>query len=101
MKFKWEMKGDLGSLEWDPWNSTLISERKITLVNVLHVPHMNKDLVRGDLLVKLGIKYANEPGKLTLTRNGVFVEKEYFAEGMIKLCITDNTINKKFNSTYA
>jgi hypothetical protein len=76
------------------------SGKKVTLVNVLHVPDMNRNLVSGDLLGKPGIKSVYESGKLILTRNGVFVGKGYSAEGMIKLCTTDNIINEIFNSAY-
>jgi hypothetical protein len=61
---------------------------------------MNRNLVSGDLLGKPGIKSVYESGKLILTRNGVFVGKGYSAEGMIKLCTTDNIINEIFNSAY-
>lgn len=76
------------------------SGKKVTLVNVLHVPEMSRNLVSGDLLGKPGIKSVYESGKLILTRNGVFVGKGYSAEGMIKLCTIDNIINKVSNSAY-
>ena len=76
------------------------SGKKVTLVNVLHVPDMNRNLVSGDLLGKPGIKPVYESGKLILTRNGIFVGKGYSAEGMIKLCTTDNIINEISNSAY-
>ncbi|KAI5406023.1 hypothetical protein KIW84_052687 [Lathyrus oleraceus] len=74
------------------------SGKKVTLVNVLHVPDMNRSLVSRDLLRKPGIKSVYESGKLILTHNGIFVGKGYSAEGMIKLCTTDNIINKISNS---
>jgi hypothetical protein len=74
--------------------------KKVTFVNVLHVPYMNRNLVSGDLLGKSGIKSVYELGKLILTCNGVFVGKGYSAEGMIKLCTTDNIINENYNSAY-
>ncbi|KAI5418724.1 hypothetical protein KIW84_043089, partial [Lathyrus oleraceus] len=74
--------------------------KKVTLVNVFHVPGMNMNLVSGDLLGKLGIKFVYESGKLILTLNGVFVGKGYSVEGMIKLCTTDNIINDISNSAY-
>ncbi|XP_050889487.1 uncharacterized protein LOC127094740 [Lathyrus oleraceus] len=76
------------------------SGKKVTLVNVLHVPDMNRNLVSGDLLGKPGIKSVYESGKLILTRNGVFIGKGYSAEGMIKLCTNDNIINEISNSAY-
>lgn len=69
------------------------SGKKVTLVNVLHVPDMNMNLASGDLLGKSCIKFVYESGKLILTCNRVFVVKGYFAEGMIKFCTTNNIIN--------
>ena len=71
------------------------SGKKITLVNVLHVPEMNRNLVSGDLLGKPGVKTIYESGKLILSRNGVFVGKGYSSDGMVKLCIVDNANNNK------
>lgn len=51
------------------------SRNKVTLVNVLHVPDMNMNLVSGDILGKSVIKYVHESGKLILTHYGVFVGK--------------------------
>lgn len=68
--------------------------KKVTLVNVLHVLDMNKNLVSGDLLGKLSIVSVYESGKLILTCNNVFVGNGYSAKGMIKLCTIDNIINK-------
>lgn len=76
------------------------SGKKVTLVNVLHIPGMNRNLVSKDLLGKLGIKFVYESDKLILTRNGVFVGKEYFTEGVIKLRTTNNIIKEISYSTY-
>lgn len=62
------------------------SGKKVTLVNVLHAPDMNRNLVSGDLLGKSSIKSIYESDKHILTRSGVFVGKGYSIEGMIKLC---------------
>lgn len=61
------------------------SGKKITLINVLYVPYMNKNLVSGDLLGKSGIKAVFESGKLILSKSGNFVGKGYSCDGMIKL----------------
>lgn len=83
---------------------SFISGKKIMLVNVLHVPDMNRNLVSDDLLGKPGIKTVYESGKLILTRGGVFVGKGYSCNEMIKLCTVDNadvaTINKSSHSAY-
>ena len=57
------------------------------LANVLHVLDMNKNLVSGDLLSKPGIKSIYKSGKLILSRNGIFVEKMFSCNGMIKLSV--------------
>ncbi|RVW67317.1 Retrovirus-related Pol polyprotein from transposon TNT 1-94 [Vitis vinifera] len=51
------------------------SGKKVTLINVLYVPDMNKNLVSGDLLGKPGIKAVFESGKLILSKSGNFVGK--------------------------
>ncbi|RVW95711.1 Retrovirus-related Pol polyprotein from transposon TNT 1-94 [Vitis vinifera] len=51
------------------------SGKKVTLINVLYVPDMNKNLVSGDLLGKPGIKGVFESGKLILSKSGNFVGK--------------------------
>jgi hypothetical protein len=76
------------------------SGKKVTFVNVLHVPDMNRNLVSGDLLGKSSIKSIYESNKHILTRSGVFVGKGYFTEEMIKLCTIDNIINEIYNSAY-
>ena len=80
------------------------SGKKITLANVLHVPDMNRNLVSGNLLGKLGIQTVYESGKLILTCGGVFIGKGYSYNGMIKLCTVDNAdiaaINKSSHSAY-
>ena len=66
-------------------------------MNVLHVPEMNRNLVSGNLLGKLGVKSIFDSGKLILPRNGVFIGKGYSSDRMVKLCIVDNVINNKNN----
>ncbi|RVW81286.1 Retrovirus-related Pol polyprotein from transposon TNT 1-94 [Vitis vinifera] len=53
------------------------SGKKVTLINVLYVPDMNKNLVSGDLLGKPGIKAVFESGKLILSKSGNFVGKGF------------------------
>lgn len=73
---------------------------KVTLVNIHLVPCMNMNLVSGDLLGKLDIKYVYELSKLILTCNIVFMGKGYSIKGMVKLCTIDNIINKVSIFTY-
>ena len=76
------------------------SGKKITLINVLYVPDMNRNLVSGNLLGKPGIKSVFESKKLILSRNGVFVGKGYSSDGMVKLCIVDNNNNNIVSFAY-
>ena len=92
-KFRWETSITLRSLASE-------MSKKVTLTNVLHVLKMSMNLVSGDLLRKLRIKFVYESGKLILTCNGVFVGTGYYSEGMVKLCIIDNVINETFPSAH-
>ncbi|XP_030495093.1 uncharacterized protein LOC115710880 [Cannabis sativa] len=65
-------------------NVFFTSGKKVTLVNVLYVPDMNRNLISGDLLGKPGIKAVYESGKLILTKSNVFLGKGYSCEGIVK-----------------
>ena len=70
------------------------SGKKLTLLNVLHVPEIRKNLVFANLLCKNGIKTVLESDKLIMSKNGMFVGKGYSCDGMFKL-----SINNKVNSS--
>lgn len=74
------------------------SGKKLTLINVLHVPEIRKNLVSASLLCKKGLKTVLESDKLILSKNGVFLGKGYACDGMFKLSIHNN--NKVCNSVY-
>ena len=76
------------------------SEKKITLVNVLYVSDMNRNLISGDFLSKPGIKVVFESNKLILSKPRNFVGKGYSCDGMIKLCTNENFNKLASNSTY-
>ena len=65
-------------------------KKKITLVNVLYVPDINRNLISEDFLSKPGIKVVFESSKLILSKYENFVGKGYSCDGMIKLCTNDN-----------
>ena len=67
----------------------LTSGKTLTLIDVLHVPDMCKNLVSGDLLNKRGFKLVYESDKFVLSKNGQFIGKGYSCNGMIKI----NVIN--------
>ncbi|KAK4385414.1 hypothetical protein Sango_2665400 [Sesamum angolense] len=70
------------------------SGKKLLLTNVLHVPEIRKNLVSAAILSKKGLKTVIEADKLIVTKNGEFVGKGYYCDGMFKLCTTMNAMNK-------
>ena len=54
--------------------------KEVTLINVLHVPKMTKNLVSRDLFGKPDIKSMYEFGKLILYQNDIFIGKGYSFE---------------------
>ncbi|GJU75517.1 zinc finger, CCHC-type containing protein [Tanacetum coccineum] len=71
------------------------SGKKLTLMNVLHVPNIRKNLVSGFKLCKSGVKAVIESDKVILSKANVFVGKAYACDGMFKL-----NINKITSSAY-
>ncbi|GJW92555.1 retrovirus-related pol polyprotein from transposon TNT 1-94 [Tanacetum coccineum] len=71
------------------------SGKKLTLINVLHVPNIRKNLVSGFKLCKSGVKAVIESDKVILSKANVFVGKAYACDGMFKL-----NINKITSSAY-
>src|SRR5436853_4896574 len=63
------------------------SGKKLTLLNVLFVPDIRKNLISVDLLDRRGFKISVESGKVILTKNGVFVGKGFACNGMYKMSI--------------
>ncbi|RVW11853.1 Retrovirus-related Pol polyprotein from transposon TNT 1-94 [Vitis vinifera] len=82
----------------------LTSGKKLTLMDVLFVPEIRKNLVSTSLLSKKGFKLVFESDKLVLTKGGAFIGKGYMSEGLFKINVfNDNviasTINKSFMSS--
>ena len=63
------------------------SGKMLILTNVFHVPNIKKNFVSANLLCKSGVKSALESDKLILSKNWIFVEKEYATDSMYKLSI--------------
>ncbi|KAL0371851.1 UNVERIFIED_CONTAM: hypothetical protein Scaly_0866700 [Sesamum calycinum] len=76
------------------------SGKKLLLTNVLHVPEIRKNLVSAAILSKKGLKTMIEADKLIVIKNGKFVGKRYYCDGMFKLCTIMNVMNKINNSAY-
>nr|GEU84570.1 putative reverse transcriptase, RNA-dependent DNA polymerase [Tanacetum cinerariifolium] len=68
----------------------LTYEKKLILMNGLHVPNIKKNLVSGFKLCKSGVKVVIELDKVIMSKANVFVGKAYACDGMFKLNI--NTI---------
>ena len=68
-------------------------EKIVTLMDVLHVPDIRKNLVLGTLLSKHSFKIVFEADKFILSKNGMFVGKGYVANGMFKLNIENENIS--------
>nr|GEX27830.1 zinc finger, CCHC-type [Tanacetum cinerariifolium] len=71
------------------------SEKKLTLMNVLHVSNIRKNLVSSFKLCKSEVKVVIESDKVILSKANVFVGKAYACDGMFKL-----NINKITSSAY-
>src|SRR3954469_2083470 len=63
------------------------SGKKLTLLNVLFVPDIRKNLISVDLLDTRGFKVSVESGKIILKKNGVFMGKGFACNGMYKMSI--------------
>ena len=56
--------------------------KKLTLNDVLHVQDIRKNLVSCSLLSKNGFKLAIESNKFVLTKNGMYVGKDYTSKSI-------------------
>ncbi|KAL0301539.1 UNVERIFIED_CONTAM: hypothetical protein Sradi_6430700 [Sesamum radiatum] len=63
----------------------MTSGKELTLIDVLYVPDIRKNLVSGLLLVKSGFRLVFESNKFVLTKNKHFIEKEYVENGLFKM----------------
>ncbi|KAL0333939.1 UNVERIFIED_CONTAM: Retrovirus-related Pol polyprotein from transposon TNT 1-94 [Sesamum angustifolium] len=65
----------------------MTSGKELTLIDVLHVPDIRKNLVSGSLLVKSGFRLVFESNKFVLTKNSHFIGKGYVEKGLFKMNI--------------
>ncbi|GJV00252.1 zinc finger, CCHC-type containing protein [Tanacetum coccineum] len=72
------------------------SGKTITLVNVVYVPGLRKNLMSGPVLNKCGYKQVYESDKYILSRHGVFVGFGYYNNGMFMLNL--NKVPNTFSS---
>ncbi|RVW11830.1 hypothetical protein CK203_085676 [Vitis vinifera] len=66
--------------------------KKLTLMDVLFVPEIRKNLVSASLLSKKGFKLVFESDKLVLTKSGTFVGKGYMSEGLFKINVFNDNV---------
>ncbi|CAL2238495.1 unnamed protein product [Prunus armeniaca] len=59
--------------------------KELTLLDVLHVPEIRKNLVSSPILSNKGFKLVFESNKFVSTKGGMFVGKGYLADGLFKL----------------
>ena len=75
--------------------------KSLTLLNVLHVPEIRRNLVSRPILIAKGFKLVMESNKFVFTKGEMFVGKGYVADGLMKLnVITIDDANKLNASTY-
>ena len=65
----------------------------LALNKVLHVPNIRKNLIFVALLGKVGVKVLFESEKIVMTKNNIFVRKNYCNQGLFVLNI-DNVMNE-------
>ncbi|CAL9000907.1 unnamed protein product, partial [Prunus brigantina] len=73
------------------------SGKELTLLDVLHVPDIRKNLVSGPLLSNKGFKLVFESNKFVLIKGGIFMGKGYLAEGLFKLNVLTTNVSNKIN----
>ncbi|KAL0414013.1 UNVERIFIED_CONTAM: Retrovirus-related Pol polyprotein from transposon TNT 1-94 [Sesamum radiatum] len=74
----------------------MTSGKELTLIDVLHVPDIRKNLVSGSLLVKSGFRLVFESNKFILTKNSHFIGKGYVEKGLFKMNVM--TVMRNFES---
>ncbi|XP_075504626.1 uncharacterized protein LOC142542066 [Primulina tabacum] len=63
----------------------MTSDKELTLIDVLHVPDIRKNLVSGSPLVKAGFRLVFHSSKFVLSKNDMFVGKGYLEMSIFKL----------------
>jgi len=66
---------------------TLLLDKKISLVNLFHVPEIRKNLVFTNISSKKGFKNILKSNKVIVTKSGVFLGKGYSCDDMFKFNI--------------
>lgn len=77
------------------------SRKVVTLIDVLYVLEIRKNLVSGLVLSKKGLKLVFESDKFILTKAGMYVGKGYLEDGLFKLNVMVVDTNNKNNNVFA
>ncbi|GJV13853.1 zinc finger, CCHC-type containing protein [Tanacetum coccineum] len=75
------------------------SGKIVSLLNVLHVPNIRKNLVSSSVLNNYGYKQVIESNKFVLSKHGVFIGFGYLSNHMFRLNIVNDNIGSAFMST--
>nr|GEV36325.1 zinc finger, CCHC-type [Tanacetum cinerariifolium] len=75
------------------------SRKVVSLLNVLHVPNVRKNLVSSSVLNNCGYKQVIESNKFIISKHGVFVGFGYLRNHMFRLNIVSDNICLAFMST--
>ena len=79
----------------------LTSSKVLTLSDVLHLLDIPWNLVSISLLVKVGVRILFDSEKIVLTKNDVFVGKDYCNQGLFILNVYEIIIsNNSFSFAY-
>ncbi|GJS58887.1 retrovirus-related pol polyprotein from transposon TNT 1-94 [Tanacetum coccineum] len=72
------------------------SGKKLTLMIVLHVPNIRKNLISGFKLYKKGVKGVIESDKVIMSKANVFVGKAYACDDKCEICVQAKMKGKPF-----
>ncbi|GJX02619.1 zinc finger, CCHC-type containing protein [Tanacetum coccineum] len=75
------------------------SRKVVSLLNVLHVPNIRKNLVSSSILNNCGYKQVIESNNFVLSKHGVFIDFGYLSNHMFRLNIVFDNIGSAFMST--
>nr|GEU52545.1 zinc finger, CCHC-type [Tanacetum cinerariifolium] len=75
------------------------SGKVVSLLNILHVSNIRKNLVSSSVLNNCGFKQVIESNKFVLSKHGVFIGFGYLSNHMFKLNIVFDNIGSAFMST--
>ncbi|GKC81227.1 zinc finger, CCHC-type containing protein [Tanacetum coccineum] len=75
------------------------SGKVVSLLNILHVPNIRKNLGSSSVLNNCGYKQVIESNKFVLSKHGVFIGFGYLSNHMFRLNIVSDNIGSAFMST--